>query len=52
MFDKPPKVSNIRIEEPLEVDDAVLKMLTSVGCGKLIEDKHVTKRSKNIFKQE
>ena len=37
LLDKIPKNLKVQIDQPLEVDDAVLKMLNDVGFGTLIE---------------
>lgn len=52
LFDKPPEKSKVNIEEYLEVDDQVLKMLNENGLGKLVEDKHVTKICQNFMKAD
>lgn len=52
LFDKAPAKSKVDIDQEIEVDDVVLKMLNDTGLGKLVENKHVTKISRNIMKEE
>lgn len=52
LFDKPPAKSKVDIDQEIEVDDVVMKMLNETGLGKLVENKHVTKVSRNLMKED